>query len=78
MTLIAERTGWSRQHVANVLDAYFRPADDSDLAAALETIAPGGRGESYRDGYRDGFADGARFAVENLETLRELVDERGE
>lgn len=55
MREIAEESQWSRQHIANTLDAYFEPAD-----------SPAGLGTEGRSlDYRQGFRDGIEFVREN-------------
>lgn len=55
-TEIAEESGWSRQHISNVLRHYFeevnQPAGDIDTSRFDSVF------EAYREGYREGFNDG--------------------
>lgn len=64
-TEISDETGFSRQHIANTVDAYFRPADAGvDLSAVADAEASEVIGDAayrdlllYRQGYRDGWRD---------------------
>lgn len=64
LTEIAEETGYSRQHIRNTLDVYYRPANTSGPGMNLDELGdlsiPGREREllqAYRMGYRDGFQD---------------------
>lgn len=75
---IANEYDCSRQHVSNVLDAYFEP--ERDNRSPLGQLASVGldadaSGEGYQEGYRDGFEAGVRFALEESDLLSELLDE---
>lgn len=64
-TDIADETEYSRQHIANTVEAYFRPADAGiDLGAVAdadvsEVVGDGAYRDLliYRQGYRDGWRD---------------------
>lgn len=59
---------WSRQHLRNTLDAYFRPAgstplpdgDGDDMEFGKLTGDDAKLLSAYRRGYRDGFKDAQR------------------
>lgn len=64
MNEIAEQTKWSRQHIANTVEAFFEPV------FSLQEIAVEGHleefdsvFEAYRVGYQDGYADGREDAL---------------
>lgn len=52
VTEMAVESGWSRQHISNVLDRYFEPVRDSG-GKRLEQIDA-----DVSDEYRQGFVDG--------------------
>lgn len=77
-TEIGDAYGCSRQHVSDVLDAYFEPADQprDPLAELAAELGDGDRaGEGYVAGLRDGFTEGVKFALENQDALRDLAGE---
>lgn len=68
LTDIATEAGYSRQHIRNTLDLYFRPASHSTITVPLpdgdalqeDVQLPGHEQEllaAYRMGYRDGRHD---------------------
>lgn len=77
LTDIAKEYGCSRQHVSDVLDAYFEPAsaEGSSLPPFLRRERSVGDGESYEDGYREGYWDGLADALQHTDDLREWLRE---
>lgn len=70
---LAEETKYTRQHIANTLEGYFKPAeradiDDPDLIESLTTNLDIERsGDDYIEGYRDGFVDAAEALMQDGE-----------
>jgi len=69
---MAEESGWSRQHISNVLDQYFdviepgeelkaKPAGGSDSSSTdtVVTISVDELADLKQEAYREGFQDGA-------------------
>jgi len=71
---ISETSGFSREHVARVLDAYFEPASggQSEVRAqiAMAAVDQQASGDGFEDGFRQGFEAGIAFVLEHDE-LRE-------
>lgn len=57
MKQIAEESGWSRQHIANTLEHYFRPADGEGHGLTIDGYDIKTLLEVYREGYRAGYDD---------------------
>jgi len=64
---LSEISGWSREHIARTLDAYFEPGAGSrgdvlaELASEIDNVDPSGT--EYADGFRDGFEAGIEFCL---------------
>jgi len=70
MTAVAEEVGYSREHVAKTLEAYFEPAGAdgrSELAELLGGEAPTEQSSEYRAGFSEGFATALNLPDEVLE-----------
>jgi hypothetical protein len=74
MTAVAEEVGYSREHVAKTLEAYFEPAggERSELAELLGGEAPTEQSSEYRAGFSEGFATALNLPDE---VLRRFVDD---
>lgn len=71
---LGDRSEWSRQHIANVVDAYFRPAEQSGVAAELIGDIPTPDGTSdFQNGFAMGWREGVRWALEHDEKIEELL-----
>lgn len=73
MAEMADESGWSRQHIANTLDAYFEPADPEAAPEIHETVDVELILEIYRKGYRDGWEDSSGDGVPSPD-LEEVLD----
>jgi hypothetical protein len=73
---IHEETGWSREHVARVLDGYFEAAsgDRDELDRLLQSMPSPSGGDEYQQGYRAGWNDCLRWSLQNREKLAELLE----
>jgi len=73
---ISEASGFSREHVARVLDTYFDPGagGQSEIIAqmAMAAVDQQASGDGFEDGFRQGFEAGIAFVLEHDE-LRESV-----
>jgi len=74
---ISEMAGWSREHVSNTLDRYFVPASQAgggDITQLIQALPTPDGNDNFQSGYRSGFSDGVRWALENRETLEDLLN----
>lgn len=74
ITEIAERTGYSREHVSNVLDRYFEPQGQvatTELEEMLDAQVPTEQSSEYRRGFADGFQQALQLPDELLRKFLE-------
>jgi len=76
---ISDAAGFSREHVARVLDTYFEPASggQSEVLSeiAMAAVDQQASGTDFEQGFRQGFEAGIGFVLEHDELRERLSDD---